>query len=224
MYGFTLMEVLIALFIFSILAILTMRGLQTTFAAKKQSKEVLDQLAELEIAYSVIQQDIEQIINRNVLEPNGGMKLAFLAPVDNRANSGFKASMESEYGYNRLEFTRTGVFNTIVNTPISDLQRVAYFLNKDVVVRHTWRQMDATTSTLVDRRPLLSEIEELSIYFIDQTGQKLDMPAVKPSYRGFNPLLPSMELPKGIVFNFKIKQYGDVEWVFTLPNVLNKAE
>ena len=42
--AFTLIEVMIAIFIFSILAILSMRGLQTTLMAKKRSQEILDLL------------------------------------------------------------------------------------------------------------------------------------------------------------------------------------
>lgn len=134
--GFTLIEVLMALFIFSILAILTMRGLQTTLNAKQISQQKLEQLAEIEIAYSIIQQDIEQIVNRNVLEPSGGTKLAFLVPIDSKANIGLRSSLMNEFGYNHLEFTRTGGINTIIRPKVSDLVRVAYYEKDSLLVRH----------------------------------------------------------------------------------------
>lgn len=221
--GFTLIEVMIALFIFSILSILTMRGLQTTFAAKQKSKQTLDHLAELEIAYGIIQQDIQQIINRNVLQPTGGFKLSLLIPVDNKANEGTKASFKSEFGYNRLEFTRTGISNNLINKKVSDLQRIAYYQNDNMMVRHSWRQTDSTKETLVDKRRLLTNVEKLEIFFVDQYGRKTEIWEMAPSKVAMHSLQPVLELPRGIIFNFLIKDYGEIEWVFSLSSVLNKA-
>lgn len=219
--GFTLIEVMIALFIFAILSILTMRGLQTTFMAKQKSKDALDQLAELEIAYSIMQQDLEQIINRNVLQPSGGFKLALLVPVDNTSSAGFKASMETELGYNRLEFTRTGVPAILVNQKLSDLQRVAYYQNGDRIIRHSWRQLDPVGDTAVDRRRLLTEVVDFKIYFVDEYGRKKDVWDVAPSKSAVQSTLPVIELPRGIVVQFSTKTYKDIEWVFILPQALN---
>jgi general secretion pathway protein J len=220
--GFTLIEVMIALFIFAILSILTMRGMQTTFAAKQKSRQALDRLAELEIAYSIIQRDIEQIINRNVLQPSGGFKLALLVPIDNTANEGLKASLNSESGYNRLEFTRTGIVNTLIDKKVSDLQRVAYFQKDKMIVRHSWRQIDPTPDTLVDKRRLLTNVERFEIFFVDQYGRKTDSWEMVPSKLATQSFQPVLELPRGIVFNFLIKDYGEIEWVFSLATVLNR--
>lgn len=219
--GFTLIEVLIALFIFAILAILTMRGVQTTLDAKHKSKVALDALSELEIAYTVMQEDIEQIVNRNAIEPRGGLKLAFLTLIDNQSSVGDRAGLKDKYGYNRLEFTRMGRSTSLLKNKVSSLQRVAYFQNEDKLIRHSWRQLDATSNTFVDKRRLLSNLEKFELYFVDSYGRKTPNWQLKPALRNPNPSQPSMELPRGIIVNFSIKQYGNIEWVFSLSEVLN---
>lgn len=221
--AFTLIEVLVALFIFSIIAILTMRGLQTTLTAKQSSQRVLDVLAEIETAYSIIQQDIEQVINRNVKASDGGLKLAFLVPVDNDASEGAKASAESEDGFNRLEFTRTGVSSAIIKYRVSDLQRVAYYQKGDMLARHSWRQVDPYSKSLIDKRRLLTKVEDLKIFFIDAYGRETGDWQVRKATYPINQMQTSMELPRGIIFRFNIKEFGNLEWVFVLPQVLDKA-
>lgn len=222
--GFTLIEVMIALFIFSVLSILTMRGLQTTFAAKQKSREALDQLAELEVAYTVLQRDIEQIINRNAQQPTGGLKLSLIVPIDNKSSSGQKASLKTDFGYNRLEFTRTGVSGNLINKKLSDLRRVAYFQDESTIVRHSWRQLDATKDTVVDKRRLLTNVENFNIYFVDEFGRKTDNWEVQPSKSSNESMQPMLELPKGIIIDFSVKNYGNIEWVFALPTVFNKTK
>ncbi|MBP9722462.1 MAG: type II secretion system minor pseudopilin GspJ [Gammaproteobacteria bacterium] len=221
--GFTLLEIMIALFIFSVLAILSMRGIKTTYMAKEKSQLALDQLAELETAYVLIQKDLEQIINRNVFEPSGGIKLSFLMPIDNLTTSGTKSGLKDEFGYNRLEFSRTGNNTTMLNQRVSDLLRVAYYQNEDKLIRHSWRQIDPTKNTLVDKRRLLTHLEQLDFYFIDNMGRKSQVWQPKPAQVSINPSQPTLELPRGIIMNFKVKQYGNIEWLFILPEVLNKA-
>lgn len=220
--GLSLIEVMIALFIFSILAILSMRGIKNTYLAKEKSQTNLEQLAELETAYIIFQKDIEQIVNRNVLEPSGGIKLAFLTPVDNLTSSGTKSGLKDDFGYNRLEFSRTGNNTTMLINPVSDLQRVAYYQDEDKLIRHSWRQIDATKNTYVDKRRLLSNLENLSIFFVDSFGRKSQIWQPKPALISINPDQPTLELPRGIVINLKIKQYGSIEWIFNLPEVLNQ--
>jgi len=221
--GFTLIEVLIALFIFSILAILTMRGIQSTLEAKKRSQQALTQLAELEQAYLIIQNDIEQIINRNVIEPSGGIKLAFITPVDNLTSSGTKSGLKEQFGYNRLEFSRTGDINYLLNHKVSDLLRVAYYQDDDKLVRHTWRQIDPTKNTYVDKRRLLTNLDKLNISFVDANGKTLETWQAMPAKTSINPSQPTMNLPRGIIIDFNIKEYGNIEWIFALPEILNKA-
>lgn len=220
--AFTLMEVLVALFIFSILSILTMRGLQSVLTAKQKAQKTLDLVAELEIAYSIIQQDIEQIINRTAKDTEGGIKLAFISPVDNQASKGELAGAVTEDGYNRLEFTRAGVSTSLISYRTCDLQRVAYYHNKDkMLVRHSWRQVDPSKDTLVDKRRLIANVENLEIFFIDAYGRESEKWEVRQAKQTFGYMVASVEQPRGIRINFDIKDYGNIEWVFSLPQVLN---
>ena len=222
--GFTLIEVLVAMSIFAILAILTLRGLNTTMEAKTRSQHALDQLAEIEMSYIIIQRDIEQIINRNVTEPGGGIKLAFMTPIDNLTSAGTKSGLKEQDGYNRLEFTRTGDDdNAILAQKVSELLRVAYYHDQDTLVRNVWRQVDAASTTYVDKRRLLSNIEKLDISYIDAYGKVSQTWRAVPAKNNLNANQPTMMLPRGVIMSINIKNYGNIEWVFVLPEVLNRA-
>ncbi len=222
--GFTLIEVLVALAIFAILTILTLRGLNTTMEAKTRSQKALAQLAEIEMSYIIIQRDIEQIINRNILRGDGDSRLAFMTPIDNLTSEGTKSGLKEEFGYNRLEFTRTGDDdNAILNHKVSQLLRVAYYQDRGELVRHAWRQVDATAATYVDKRRLLSNIEKLEISYVDAYGKASQTWRAVPAKYNLNPNQPTMALPRGIQMSFAIKDYGSIDWVFVLPEVLNRA-
>lgn len=221
--AFTLIEVMIALFIFSIIAILTMRGLQTTLNAKQISQHALDTIAEIETAYTIIQQDIEQIINRNVANTNGLNKPALLVPIDNQASAGEKAATKTDDGYNRLEFTRTGVSGSMIRHRVSDLQRVAYYQNDQMLVRHSWRQVDPQANSLVDKRRLLSNVEKLEFFYIDKFGRELQDWKVQKANSTASKMQNNIELPHGIIMRFIIKNYGNIEWVFITPQILEKT-
>jgi general secretion pathway protein J len=193
-----------------------MRGIQTTFMAKKKSHDVLDHLAELENAYLILQNDLVQIIKRPVKNFDGSFKPAIYIPVDDKSSSGEKAAQSSENGYNRLEFTRTGNNMDLIKYPSSDLERVAYYLKDDMLVRHSWRQVDATEDTFVDKRRILSEVTSFSLYFIDELGRKSENWGSTNKIKRSDSLDGGISLPKGIVINFSIKNYGNIEWVYAL--------
>jgi general secretion pathway protein J len=196
-----------------------MRGIKTTFDAKVKSQKSFEQLAELQIAYTIIQKDLEQIVSRNVLEPTGGVKLSFITPHEYH----YRSDLKSSFGSNLLEFTRTGNNTIMLLQPVSDLLRVAYFQDQDRLIRHTWRQIDPTQDTLVDKRRLLTNLEKIDFYFVDANGKKSKIWQVRPVKNSVNPNQPTIELPRGIIVNFTIKKYGELEWVFALPGSLNKA-
>lgn len=222
--AFTLMEVLIALFIFSIIAIMTMRGLQTTLQARKTSQVLLDQLAELETAYMIMQNDFAQIINRSVKKPNGDNEAALIVPVKTQATSGEIVVGETEHGLNRLAFTRSGKNTDIIRYKTSDLERVAYFVKDGLLIRHSWRQLDPSGNTLVDRQRILSKLKTLEINFVDDLGRITQDWQFIAEPNKFNNNQTFMLMPKGIIIKADIEQYGGLEWVFSLPGIYNKKQ
>lgn len=118
--GFTLIEILIALSIFAVIAVigsLVLRHLLETHA-HIQKKEA--RLREVMTAMAIVRHDITQMIARPVTDTSGSELPALLIP--NRT---------------QLEFTRTGYSNPL-RANRSTMQRVAYVFSDHALYRKTW--------------------------------------------------------------------------------------
>ena len=147
--GFTLLELLVALLLFAVLAVMAYGGLQVVLDASDRTEQQAARLAELQTCFAILGRDIEQIINRDIRNNYGEVKGALLG-------DGFT-----------LEFTRTGWRNPGGFTR-SHLQRVAYVVDEGRLVRQRWQVLDrAQNSTPVDNN-LLDNVNALEVRFLDQ--------------------------------------------------------
>ena len=109
--GFTLIEIVIALFIFSVISTITVTGLQQVIKSRHIVQDQIKQLSELQIAITVLERDIEQFIPRDIVNAEGVSEEAFIE--------------DDVGGHRRLELTRTGYSNPLAQQNRSTLQRIA---------------------------------------------------------------------------------------------------
>jgi len=64
--GFTLLELLIALAIFSLIAVLAYSGLVSVLRVDAQVAQVTQQLTRLQLTFQRLQQDITQLVHRPI--------------------------------------------------------------------------------------------------------------------------------------------------------------
>src|SRR5688500_2148990 len=105
--GFTLIEILIALAIFAILATITSSILYYTFNIRSHLLQRSNEIDALQLTIAFLQQDINHIVLRAVRSNNMQLIPAFIG--------------QSRY----LEFTRDGISNPGAVDKRSNLQRVA---------------------------------------------------------------------------------------------------
>ncbi len=147
--GFTLLELLVALLIFAVLAVMAYGGLQVVLDAQDRTEQQSARLAELQTCFAILGRDIEQIIDRDIRDNYGEVKGALLG-------DGFT-----------LEFTRIGWRNP-GGFRRSHLQRVAYVVDEGRLMRQRWQVLDrAQNSTPVDN-DLLDNVHALEVRFLDQ--------------------------------------------------------
>lgn len=146
--GFTLMEVLIALFIFVIVMVIMTSGFGVAIQAERQVDEVSDKLGEIQIAEALISRDVAQAVNRPILDVDGTLLPAFIV------NPG-----QPQW----LEFTRSGVINPLARATRSTMMRVGYDLDKDVLIRKSWRVLDRAPTTVPDSRVLLTGVRSVAL-------------------------------------------------------------
>lgn len=155
--GFTLLEIMVALFIFSIIAMIIATGLQSVLQTQQIMQKKSAELEQLEIAFILLDRDVKQIINRSIIDFQGVRQAAFL---------GTQAMMR---------FTHGGYANPLAAEKRSTLQRVSYFLQDGKLIRRTWDVLDQSPANKFSDRVLLEQITHLEIHYIDAKKRVHDM-------------------------------------------------
>ena len=125
--GFTLLEILVAMAIFGIVSYMSYSGLDAVIRQHEIASESAYRLRNLQYAMRRIVQDFSQIQPRPIREETGeGHNFALMA--DTRTAD-------------PMELTRAGWQNPLAH-PRSSLQRVAYWVEEDVLIRAQWPVLD----------------------------------------------------------------------------------
>lgn len=194
--GFTLIELLVAMFL---LAILGTAGFQMLFqitATRDRIEEQSARLTELQRTFYWLAEDVTQVVNRPVRSSLGST----LEPLQ------FNIS-----GENLFEFTRAGWDNPAADvSPVrSSLQRVAYALEGDKLIRQYWYHLDSMNEEPTRRRQMLTGVDSMSFRFLDTSGEwKEGWPPTDTEEPG---------LPAAIEFTLELQDYGNVVRLFALP-------
>lgn len=81
MRGFTLVELLVAVAIFAVIAALAYGGLDSVIHQRTRTREVMHRLRTLQLAITIMTDDLSQIEPRPVRDPLGGAPLPALVSV-----------------------------------------------------------------------------------------------------------------------------------------------
>lgn len=196
--GFTLIEILIALTVFAILATITSSTLYYAFTARTRVNEQADRLNTLQLAVSIIQQDISQIIERPI---RGNEMRLFPAFVG-----------QPQY----LEFTRDGVINPGSIEKRSNLKRIALVCQDNKLLRRTWASLDPLDRNIDEDRELINNLSGCNFNYLNQNLQVLTEwheQAVSQNQR-------QEPLPKAIQLNLKLNDWGKFNLLFIIPEAL----
>lgn len=145
--------------LFAILATLSYGTLSQTLLSAEILTDRMDRLQALQRTVRVLTDDLRQISPRPVRDELGGN----FAPA---LSTGFRS------GY-LLELTRGGWSNPMV-LPRGTLQRAAYKLEDDELVRYHWNVLDRTLSQEPLGLTLLDGVESIQFRFYDTGDQYTD--------------------------------------------------
>ena len=169
--GFTLIEALIAMFIFSWLGLASYQMLDQVILAQRVNKEYSENLSNRQRVNWQISRDFRQMINRPVIDELGDKVGALVVDGDD----------------NLVEFTRTGWTNPL-KWPRSELQRVAYRIDyhpdsnetdspyygddASYLIRVYWPVLDRAITTEPKQQALLKNVVDMQLRFWNATDQK----------------------------------------------------
>lgn len=156
--GFTLVEMMVALFIFSMLSVAGVIMLRTAVDSDEVTAENLGQMAEMQRFVSLMETDLSQALPRSARDDGGDRMPAFASEI-----GGPEAAF--------LKFTRGGQSN-INGDARSNLERVEYRLMDGRLERWRYRMTDG--GSIDQPAILISEVESLELRFRDKRGQWSD--------------------------------------------------
>ena len=167
--GFTLLELLVALFITAILFAMGYGALSQALTSRKEVEEQSARLSAVQQAMRVMEQDIELMQPRPARDPLGNGYEAALVVSQNAASSmSADHSGTATQGAPLLTFTRGGWANP-AGLPRSELQRVSYLVRDGKLIRQHLPVMDTTAATTVVERELLDQVDALSFEYMDES-------------------------------------------------------
>lgn len=189
--GFTLLEILIALAIFAIVAVSSALVLRSVLETSHHLKVSDQRLTEVMTAVTIMRRDITQMLVRPVKDTSGGLLPALLTP--NRT---------------QFEFTRAGYTNPLQMSARSTLQRVAYSLKQQTLYRTTWPVLDRAPHTKPSNRVLLKRVRSIGLRFVNAKGEWVEA--------WENTASNAATLPKALIVTLELKDLGKVKLVFAI--------
>jgi general secretion pathway protein J len=154
--AFTLIEVLVALAIFGMLAAIAYGTLGQTLSNAEVLTERMQRLQSLQRTMRYLSEDFMQLAPRPVRDDLG----------DNFGPA-LHTDVESDFA---VELTHGGWSNP-ASLPRGTLQRVAYRLEEDELVRYYWTVLDRTLSNEPAGRALLDEVDGIVFRFMQENGE-----------------------------------------------------
>ena len=193
--GFTLIEVIIALAVFAIIASFTSYILAQSFNIDKQLKTQSMRNHQIELAMVLLRRETTQIINR---------------PVRGNEQSLFPALIAHADG---VEFTRSGDINPNAIAQRSTLKRVAYLCYGSKLIRRTWPLLDSPDRRQFHSQVILDHLNACGFTYMDAKHHPHTEWKMRPRDRS-KQLSP---LPTSIVCHLSLEKAGTLDIVLPLP-------
>lgn len=193
--GFTLIEVLIALSIFAILASITSSAMIQAFNTKERLTQQSDQLNTLEMAVLLFKQDTQQILARGILSDDFHSFPPFIG--------------QPHY----VEWTRGGVVNPMGTGQGKTLQRVAFLCKNGQLYRRHWQVLDGPHRKQYHDQLLLTQLTQCQFQFVAHNKQIL------PVFREFTMQQNQQQdmLPLAIQLTLELTNWGKMSLLFIIP-------
>lgn len=201
-YGFTLLELLVAVAIFALLGVGSYRLLASTISTRDAARVHDAALMQLQRTFTVMNRDISQAAARPIRDQYGDAVPALVLKESS------------------LELTRGGVPNPLKQVR-SDLQRVSYQVNnKGELIRSSWQQLDRDRGVMPQQTVLLTKVKTLALKAYNPTGStNTEWPVSQNANKP-----PVDSLPRSIEVVMTVEPWGEVRRLFALPQQPEKEQ
>jgi len=194
--GFTLLELLVALSIFSMISVMAYGGLQTVITTKNTTQAASARIAEVQMLVMRISNDLRQAIARKVRDEHGDHIPAMQSESSNQG---------------ALEWSRAGYRNP-ANLKRSNIQRVAYKIEENKLIRLSWPVLDRAQDTEAFDSEVLSNITSIEWRFLNNDS------AWVSQWPEEGDKAKQYPLPRAIELNMELEDFGKVRRLILLAS------
>jgi general secretion pathway protein J len=189
--GFTLIEVLVALAIFAILALASFVALHALIKNQAQLSQQNSQWQQRLIAVTLLRRDVTQMQERSVLDTSGGRVPAIVLR-----------------GTDDIEFTTAVGRNPLDTRPISALMRVRYQRQGEKLIRLVWPVLDRAPNTLPVAHVISEDLRSLRMEYVNHKGEILQTWS--------NESAQNEGLPRAIIWHLQWRHAGQLDLVLPI--------
>ncbi|MGH8728377.1 MAG: type II secretion system minor pseudopilin GspJ [Burkholderiales bacterium] len=157
-FGFTLLEILIALAIFAVMSGIAYGGLNAVLDSRERLTAENQKWRDIALIMQRIEEDIANAVTRPIRNSDNLQAPAFLGQASRRN--------EDEP---QIALTRTGYSGHSGN--LAALQRVGYRLKKQNLEQLLWPVLDQAPRTLPQALPLASGVAAFELRYLDRKGE-----------------------------------------------------
>lgn len=194
--GFTLLEMLVALSIFSVLSVMAYGGLQAVISTKNSTEKSAERISEVQLVMMRISNDLRQTIRRKIRDGYGDF---------------LPAMQSSKNGDGVVSWTRAGYRNP-ARLKRSNIQRIAYKLEQHKLIRMTWPVLDRAQDTIALETEVLTKIDSIEWRFLNKNSEWVSN---WPEQGEKAELFP---IPKAVEFTFDLQDWGKVRRLILLSS------
>ncbi len=202
--GFSLIEVLVAMAIMAVISVGALSILNKATESKSNIKNNGDRLNNVQRAFLFLSNDIQQITTRIVRDEFGD-------PV-----ASLSSDTQSSSPYIRL--TRLGRRNP-AQLPRSNLEHLIYTVEDKTLIRTSYSFSDGMSADLALKRPILENVENMSIEFFDGEQWHEYWPLVEGNEEQATQLLPV-----GVKLKLELTDYGVIERLYAISDKVESDE
>ncbi|WP_159821363.1 type II secretion system minor pseudopilin GspJ [Colwellia sp. 20A7] len=191
--GFTLLEVLIAIAIFSIISLSSFTIFNSVLSGDEMAKKHSERQNELQRAFLIIERDLTQISRRS-------MRLNGEAPQTRLIQSSSDGFENEEQV---IAFVRSGWTNPRLLLPRSDMQPIAYRITEETLERLHFNFVDSVVGEEPKVRPLIHDVTKVDFEYFDG--------------KDWLELWEKDTLPLAIAIEIDTKDYGLIRRQYLVP-------
>lgn len=188
--GFTLLEIIIAVAIFAIISIVISTVLYVIINAQENIQNTTERLSQLQMAMSMIEQDVSQIALKNFHDEN------------NRTIGPMNANQES------FSITTSSYVNPDARFARSELRRISYVVEEGNLYRIS-EPLKVTEGEAIQKRLILQHVNQMRLRYLTQNNRWL--PRMGSYMVSFVSDSTIRLLPKGIEIQLDVETWGTVE-------------